>query len=62
LFYYRYKVIAKYFGDFLYSKIDYKQAALMYNRSTERNKAVDSYLKAGFWKESIELSYELNFE
>jgi len=34
----------------------------MYNQSSERNKAIDSYLKAGFWKESLELSYELNLE
>lgn len=42
--------------------MDYKQAALMYNQSSDRKKAVKSYLKAGFWKESIELSYALNFE
>lgn len=34
----------------------------MYNRSTERNKAINSYLKAGFWKETLELSYELNYK
>lgn len=60
--FYRYKIIANHFGDFLYSKIDYKQAALMYNRSTQRNKAIDAYLKIGFWKESLELSYELKFK
>lgn len=58
----RYKIISKHYGDVLYSKIDYKQAALMYNRSTERIKAVGSYLKAGFWKESLELSYELSLK
>lgn len=42
--------------------MDYKQAALMYNQSTERNKAINSYLKIGFWKESLELSYELSFK
>lgn len=42
--------------------MDYKHAALIYNQSIERNKAISSYLKAGFWKESLELSYELNFE
>jgi len=34
----------------------------MYNQSTERNKAITSYLKVGLWKESLELSYELNLE
>lgn len=34
----------------------------MYNQSSERCKAVGSFLKAGFWKESLELSYELKFE
>jgi len=34
----------------------------MYNRSSERDKAIGAYLKGGFWKESLELSYELNFE
>lgn len=62
ILFYRYKIIAKHFGDFLYSKIDYKQAALMYNRSTERNKAIGAYLKVGLWKESLELSYELRFK
>ncbi|XP_022162611.1 elongator complex protein 1 [Myzus persicae] len=57
-----YKTIAKHFGDLLYSKMDYQHAALIYNRSTERNKAIGSYLKAGFWKESLELCYELNFD
>jgi len=61
-FFFRYKTIAKHFGDLLYSKIDYKHAALMYNRSSERDKAIGAYLKGGFWKESLELSYELNFE
>ncbi|VVC39279.1 WD40/YVTN repeat-like-containing domain,Quinoprotein amine dehydrogenase, beta chain- [Cinara cedri] len=56
-----YKIIAKHFGDVLYSKMDYLQAALMYNQSTERKKAINSYLKIGFWKEPLELSYELNF-
>lgn len=42
--------------------MDYKQAALIYNRSTERNKAIGSYLKAGFWKEALELAYKLNYE
>jgi len=62
IFFYRYKKIAKHFGDLLHSKIDFKQAALMYNQSTERNKAISSYLKVGLWKESLELSYELNLE
>lgn len=34
----------------------------MYNRSTERNKAIGAYLKVGLWKESLELSYELRFK
>lgn len=58
----RYKIIAKHFGNLLYSKLDYKQAALLYNQSSERNKAIGSYLKAGFWKEALELSYELNIK
>ncbi|XP_027837017.2 elongator complex protein 1 [Aphis gossypii] len=57
-----YKTIAKHYADLLYSKMDYKHAALIYNQSIERNKAIGSYLKAGFWKESLELSYELNFD
>jgi len=61
-FFYRYKTISKHYADLLYSKMDYKHAALIYNQSIERNKAIGSYLKAGFWKESLELSYELNFE
>lgn len=59
IYFFRYKIIAKHFGDILYSKLDYKQAALMYNRSAERNKAIGSYLKAGLWKECLELAYEL---
>jgi len=34
----------------------------MYNQSSERNKAIGSYLKAGFWKEPLELSLELKFK
>ncbi|XP_050429932.1 elongator complex protein 1 [Adelges cooleyi] len=57
-----YKLIATHYGDLLYSKMDYKQAALVYSYSTERKKAISSYLKAGFWKEALELCYKLNYD
>lgn len=39
--------------------MDYKQAALVYSQSNESDKAVSSYLKAGFWKEALQMAYKL---
>ncbi|XP_050537396.1 elongator complex protein 1 [Daktulosphaira vitifoliae] len=57
---YEYKLIATHYGDDLFSKMDYKQAAIIYCRSSEKVKAIECFIKAGYWKEALQLCYEFN--
>ncbi|KAF9189964.1 hypothetical protein BGZ51_008686 [Haplosporangium sp. Z 767] len=58
----KHKAVLQIYGDSLSVNGDHEQAGVAYTMAGEKEKALESYREAGFWREAVVLAQQLKYE